>query len=192
MIQHSPSSFLAYEPAESEVYFGAICLIMNPQSRGTVILQSSDPSTAPLINPEFLTHPFDRRVLIDGIRETMRIQRAPIFASRTLKMLGPKDESDEAIWEHVKNNLRSSWHMSCTATMGKHEAEAVVNSKFKVFGVEGLRVVDLSVCPFVINAHTQSTAYVLGEIGAEVLADEYGLGEVRISGKPDAAEKGKL
>jgi len=76
--------------------------------------------------------------------------------------------------------------------MGRNEKGAVVDSKFKVFGVEGLRVVDLSVCPFVINAHTQSTAYILGEIGAEVLAEEYGLGEVRISGRPETAEKGRL
>jgi choline dehydrogenase-like flavoprotein len=192
MIQHCPPSFLEYSPTDSESYFGAICLIMNPQSRGTITLQSSNASAAPLIDPKFLTHPFDRRVLIDGIRETMRLQRAPVFASRTLKTLGPVNDSDDAIWEHVKNNLRSSWHMSCTAAMGTSAKDAVVDSKFRVFGVQGCRVVDLSVCPFVVNAHTQSTAYVLGEIGAEVLAEEYGLGEVRITGKPEGSEKGKL
>lgn len=165
---------------------------MNPQSRGTINLQSSDPSKLPLINPNFLTHPFDRRVMIDGIREVMRIQSAHIFASRTLKKLGPANDSDEAIWDHIKNNLRSSWHMSCTAAMGTDPDFAVVTSKFKVFGVQGLRVVDLGVCPFVINAHTQSTAYVMGEIGAEVIAEDYCLGEVRISGRPDGNEKGKL
>lgn len=165
---------------------------MNPQSKGTVRLQSSDPRARPLINPNFLTHPFDRRMLIEGTREVMRIQRAPIFAARTLKRLGPASDSDEDIWEHIKGNLRSSWHMSCTAMMGRNEKEAVVDSKFRVFGVQGLRVVDLGVCPFVINAHTQSTAYVAGEIGAEVLAEEYGLGKVRISGKPEADVKGRL
>lgn len=190
--QHSPSSFLAYEPTNSESYFGAICLIMNPQSKGTITLQSSNPSTPPLINPSFLTHPFDRRVLIEGLREVMRIQRAPIFASRTLRTLGPANDSESAIWDHIKHNLRSSWHMSCTASMGTSTEDAVVDSKFRLFGVQGLRVVDLSVCPFVMNAHTQSTAYVLGEIGAEVLAEEYCLGEVGISGLPEGNEKGRL
>jgi choline dehydrogenase-like flavoprotein len=165
---------------------------MNPQSKGNITLQSTDPSTPPRINPNFLTHPFDRRVIIDGLRETMRLQRAPVFAPRTLKTLGPANDSDDAIWEHVKHNLQSSWHMSCSAAMGTSAQDAVVDSRFKVFGVEGLRVVDLSVCPFVVNAHTQSTAYIMGEIGAEVLADEYGLGEVRISGKPKGSEKGRL
>jgi choline dehydrogenase-like flavoprotein len=165
---------------------------MNPQSRGSVTLQSFDPSTPPLIDPHFLTHPFDRRVMIDGLREVMRIQRAPVFASRTLKTLGPASDSDEDIWEHVKRNVRSSWHMSCTAVMGKNAEEgAVVDSRFRVFGVEGLRVVDLSVCPFVVNAHTQSVAYVVGEIGAEVLAEEYGFGEVG-SGGNGGGEEGTL
>jgi choline dehydrogenase-like flavoprotein len=82
--------------------------------------------------------------------------------------------------------------MSCTCAMGTSEEDAVVDSKFKVFGVEGLRVVDLSVCPFVVNAHTQSTAYVMGEIGAEVLAEEWGLGEVRISGLPEGRGRERL
>lgn len=153
---------------------------MNPQSRGTITLQSADPSQPPLINPKFLTHPFDRRLLTNGIREVMRILRAPVFTHRTFKTLGPLNDSDEAIWEHVKGNIRSSWHMSCTAAMGIDKQEAVVDSSFKVFGVDGLRVLDLSICPFVMNTHTQSTAYVLGEIGAEVLAEEYCLGEVTI------------
>lgn len=186
--QHSPPSFLAYTPSLSETYFGAICLTMNPQSKGTVTLQSSNPTTPPLINPNFLTHPFDRRVLIDGMREVMRLLRAPIFISRTLKILGPTDESDEAIWSHIKDNVMSSWHMSCTCAMGKHEVDAVVDSEFKVFGVEGLRAVDLSVCPFVMNAHTQTVAYVVGEIGAEVLAEEWELGEVWVG---EGREKGK-
>ena len=67
--------------------------------------------------------------------------------------------------------------------MGLNAQEAVVDSNFKIFGLEGCRVVDLSVCPFVINAHTQSTAYVLGEIAAEVIAEEYEFGEVTLSKK---------
>lgn len=165
---------------------------MNPQSSGTVTLRSSRPLDAPIIDPRFLTHPFDRRALIEGLREVMRIQRAPVYASRTVRTLGPQDDTEEAIWEHIKGNLRSSWHMSCTARMGTQEDEAVVNSRFQVFGVSGLRVVDLSVCPFVINAHTQSTAYILGEIGAEVLAEEYDLGAVGVSGKWNGASKVKL
>lgn len=189
---HTPSAFLGLEPDSETAFFGAICLIMNPQSLGTVTLRSSNPSDAPIIDPKFLTHPFDRRILIEGVRETMRIMSAPVYASRTLQRLGPKDDSDDGIWEHIKGNLRSSWHMSCTAAMGRNAEEAVVDSAFKVFGLDALRIVDMSVSPFVINAHIQSVAYIVGEIAAEVLAQEYGLGEVTISGKPTRTERGRL
>lgn len=71
---------------------------MNPQSRGTITLQSSDPLEKPLIDPKFLEHPYDRRVIIDGVRQTMRMLAAPVFAARTIDKIGPKDDSDEAIW----------------------------------------------------------------------------------------------
>lgn len=187
-----PTSFLNYDLKPSEAYFGAICLIMNPQSRGTVTLRSSNPLDAPIVDPKFLTHPFDRRVLIEGVREMLRIMSAPVYFSRTLQRLGPKDDSDDSIWEHVKSNLRSSWHMSCTAAMGKSSQEAVVDNKFRIFGLERVRVVDMSVCPFVINAHIQSTAYIVGEIAAEVLAEEYRLGQVTVLGKQDTTANEKL
>jgi choline dehydrogenase-like flavoprotein len=53
--------------------------------------------------------------------------------------------------------------------MGMDPKTACVDSNFKVFGVESLRVVDMGICPFVPNNHVQSTAYVMGEILAEKL-----------------------
>lgn len=70
---------------------------MNPQSRGTVTLRSADPAEPPLIDPKFLTHPFDCRVMIDGIRETQRMFSAPVFATKTIEKLGPENDSDEII-----------------------------------------------------------------------------------------------
>lgn len=69
--------------------------------------------------------------------------------------------------------------MSCTVSMGTSSDTACVDSTFKVFGMEGLRVVDLSICPFVTNNHTQSTAFVVGELGAERLIKDYRLEEKR-------------
>ncbi|KAH7132408.1 hypothetical protein B0J11DRAFT_521637 [Dendryphion nanum] len=162
----------------STCYVGTLCINMNPQSRGTLSLRSSNPRDKPLIDPKFLTHPFDRRVLIEGMREAGRILSAPVYAQRTVKKFGPKNESDEGIFEHIKGSIQSAWHMAGTAAMGLDAKSAVVDSKFKVFGVEGLRVVDMSVCPFVINAHVQSTAYIVGEIAADVIAEEHTLGHI--------------
>jgi choline dehydrogenase-like flavoprotein len=141
-----------------------MCLLFNPESRGTVNLASADPTVPPIIDPRFLTSPFDRRIIIEGTRELLRVLSAPVYAANTIERLGPEIKSDEAIWvgtkscdsfpannlqEYVRHNLYSSWHMSCTARMGTDSASACVDSSFRVFGLEKLRIVDLSVCPFV-------------------------------------------
>jgi choline dehydrogenase-like flavoprotein len=178
---HTPPVLLSDGPptlADDEQFFGALAILMNPQSRGTVQLRSSNLSDAPLMDPKFLSHPFDRLAIIQGVRETMRILSAPTYQDRTVRLIGPSiNATDEQIWEYIKGNTHSSWHMAGTARMAQNRDEGVVDAKFRVFGVEGLRVVDLSVLPELINAHTQSAAYVLGEIAAEGLAEEYGLGK---------------
>jgi len=75
---------------------------MNPQSKGSVRLHSKDPSAAPLIDPGFLSHAFDRKVLIEGIKMTKRLLSAPLYAEKTLKSYMPVDDSDEAIWVRIK------------------------------------------------------------------------------------------
>ncbi|XMA11131.1 hypothetical protein WAI453_003922 [Rhynchosporium graminicola] len=70
----------------------------------------------------------------------------------------------------------SSWHMCSTTRMGKKGDEgAVVDTDFRVRGVQNLRVADLSVLPLLPNNHTQSTAYLVGETAAEKIIAEYGL-----------------
>lgn len=72
---------------------------MNPQSRGTVTLRSADPEAAPLIDPRFLTHPFDRRTAIEAFRELLRYLEAPVWKQKTVRRLAwPRDDTDEEIW----------------------------------------------------------------------------------------------
>lgn len=69
---------------------------MNPQSKGSVQLQSNDPTVAPLIDPNFLSHPFDRRALVEGMRKTKQLLSAPVYATKTISAYFPKDDSNEA------------------------------------------------------------------------------------------------
>lgn len=72
---------------------------MNPQSVGTVTLHSSDPSAAPIIDPKFFSHPFDRRVAIEAMRQMMAVMKTPALAKTTIKMIGsPESISDKDIW----------------------------------------------------------------------------------------------
>lgn len=98
MATHTPF-FGDVEVAGDEEVFSAICLVMNPQSRGTVSLKSADPREAPIIDPKFLTHPFDRRVAIEGMREMLRFFQAPAWKQKTVRNVSwPQDDSDSAIW----------------------------------------------------------------------------------------------
>ncbi|KAI9050741.1 hypothetical protein LZ554_004861 [Drepanopeziza brunnea f. sp. 'monogermtubi'] len=173
---HTPPLFVGdYELKPTDSYLTALAFVMNPQSHGTVTLASASPSDAPRVDPNLISHPYDRRVLIEGIRQVMALLSAPVFQKSTIKMIGcPKSTSDDDIWEHCKGNVFSSWHMCSTVRMGPpSDPTACVDTSFRVRGTRNLRVVDLSVLPLLPNNHTQSTAYLVGETAAEKIIAEY-------------------
>ena len=72
---------------------------MNPQSTGTVTLNSANPSDAPIIDPRLASHPYDRRVMIEGYKELVKLLKAPVLEKDTVRMVGgPEAGSDEEIW----------------------------------------------------------------------------------------------
>ena len=78
---------------------------MGAQSSGTVTLQSKDPKDLALIDPKFLSHPFDRRVAIESIRDTIEFLDQPFLAQNRERLAeGPKGLSDDEIL--VSNFLR--------------------------------------------------------------------------------------
>ncbi|KAL2849928.1 hypothetical protein BJY01DRAFT_210262 [Aspergillus pseudoustus] len=158
-------------------YVSVLVFLMNMQSVGEVKLQSSDPVVPLLFNPNLLAHEFDRRVIIEGMREVLIATKHEAFAKDTVStLMGPASESDEDLLEYFKNTCVTAWHMTGTVKMGKAgQKDAAVDKRFRVLGVEGLRAADMSVVPVLTNNHTQATAYVVGATCAEVLIKEYGL-----------------
>lgn len=127
-----------------------LIFVMNGQGKASVRLQSSDPTAPLLFEPSFLEHPYDKRVAIEATRETLKVTRSAEFQKDNVRDIDvPKSDSDEDILAFWRENLVSTWHMNGTAKMGKSENEdgAVVDIDFRVFGVQGLRVADMSVMP---------------------------------------------
>ncbi|KAL4769150.1 hypothetical protein BDW60DRAFT_225293 [Aspergillus nidulans var. acristatus] len=172
-----PLHMLAPELTKDYSYVCLLAFLMNEQSVGEVRLQSSNPEVPLLFNANFLAHPYDRRVCVEAVRELLAVTNHPAFAKDTVNMiLGPKSESEEDILDHWRNTVVSSWHMTGTVKMGKQgEQDAAVDKSFRLMGVDGLRVADMSVVPVLANNHTQATAYVTGSTAADVLIKEYGL-----------------
>lgn len=141
----------------------------NAQSRGEVTLQSAIPNVPLKFDPRFLATPFDRRAAIESLRDAYRIVRHEGYAKNNISMIaGPTGDSDEDILAYWRQNISSSWHMTGTLKMGRRgEPDAVVDSDFKVMGIENLRVADMSIVPVLVSGHTQAVAYVTGMTCAE-------------------------
>ena len=183
LITGFPAHYMMPQLFEDYSYLGLLAFMMNEQSSGEVCLQSSDPNVPLLFNPRFLDHPFDRRACIEIYKHLIEVSKHPAVAKdTTATLLGPKSDSDEDILQFWKEYLSSTWHMTGTVKMGKSgDQDAAVDSHFRVFGVDGLRVADMSVVPVLTNNHTQATAYVTGATCADVLIRGYGLEDITAS-----------
>jgi choline dehydrogenase-like flavoprotein len=175
LISHSPPLTPLADPAQSYLTF--LILGMVPQSKGSVTLASSDPKDAPICDPNLFSNHFDRQNLFEATRTAWSIMTSQSMAKESVSPLStPKSMSDEDIWAYAQDNTATTWHMSCTAKMGREDDElAVVDTHFRVKHLVGLRVADMSVTPFLPNCHTMAVAYQIGEMCVERLVEEYDL-----------------
>ena len=140
-----------------------------PLSRGSVTISSSSAPDPPLIDPNWLGHPTDQEVCIQGFKRARELAAASGLVAGPEIYPGEAVQSDEAILEFLKQSTTTIHHGSGTCKMGMVEDEmTVVDSKCRVVGVEGLRVVDASAFPFAPPGHGQATVYML----AEKIADD--------------------
>lgn len=155
--------------------------LMKEQSSGEVRLQSSNPDDPLLFNPKFLSHPFDRRAGIEILRDALQVTKHESFQKDTVApMIVPPSESDDDLFEFWKNTVGSVWHIVGTFKMGRPgDADAAVDSRFRLFGIENLRVADMSVVPVLLSTHLQVPAYMIGMTCAEVLVKEYDLNSAK-------------
>jgi choline dehydrogenase-like flavoprotein len=151
---------------------------MNSQSTGRVFLQSADPNIPLLCDPNFLSHPYDKRVAVESMREVLRVVETAEFKKDTIGLLhGPKSDSEEDILAYWQERGSTSWHMTGTVKMGRGQQQdsACVDRDFKLIGISKLRVADQSVYPILPNCHTQTTAYLAGALAGEKIIRSYQL-----------------
>ncbi|KAE8150939.1 hypothetical protein BDV25DRAFT_139372 [Aspergillus avenaceus] len=167
------SNLLTDQPKDGFQYASILGVLITPTSRGTVTLKSADTADLPIINPNWLATKSDQEVAIAMFK---RIRQA--FQSKEMAPAvigdeynpGSQVQTDEQILEFIKNNVMTLWHAACTCKMGTSDDEmAVVDHEAKVYGVEGLRVVDASAFPFLPPGHPQSTVYMLAEKIADII-----------------------
>jgi choline dehydrogenase-like flavoprotein len=143
---------------------------LRPRSRGAVRLASPDPSAAPLIDPNYWAEEYDRVRALKGLRLAREIMRQPALRPFVMaeRLPGPELESDEALTRYAYRSCKTDHHPVGTCAMG-HGPEAVVTPDLRVHGIEGLRVVDASVMPFVPSCNTNAPTIMVAEKGSDAI-----------------------
>ncbi|KAL0932644.1 putative alcohol dehydrogenase [Colletotrichum truncatum] len=103
------------------------------------------------------------------------IDNVSVDAHKSVTDLEYSAEDNKAIEQFVRENLNTTWHSLGTAKMAPRADKGVVDSSLSVYGVEGLKLVDLSICPENVGANTNNTAFVVGEKASDIIAKELGI-----------------
>ncbi len=146
--------------------------LLRPKSVGSVRLASANPSDKPVIDPNFFDDPYDLKTLMAGFREARRIVSQPALAPMSGGEIEPGADvqSDAEVEAALRRYVNTAYHPTGTCKMGADDDPmAVLDSRLRVRGVAGLRVVDASVMPAIISGNTSAPTMMIGERAAHFI-----------------------
>lgn len=156
-------------------------MVMYPRSRGTIRLRSKDFDDPPIINANFFDDPYDVEVIIAGIKEVLKLVQ-----TNSLQAVGTRQHSvplglckqfpfnSDEYWNCTIRAVPIQWHHQCgTCKMGPNPKTSVVDSRLRVHGIKGLRVVDASIMPRIPGPHTMAPTYMIAEKASDLIKEEH-------------------
>ena len=151
----------------------AVCPV-RPDSRGTIMAVSKDPFAKAGITPNYFSAPNDGRVLLAGMRLTRAIFAQPPIAQHSVveTLPGPGVQTDEQLLDYCRGFGTTIFHPVGTCRMGEGNSMAVVDSRLRVHGLSGLRVIDASVMPTLTTGNTNAPTIMIAEKGAEMIRED--------------------
>jgi choline dehydrogenase len=139
-----------------------------PTSRGTITLRNANPAAAPRIQHNYLTTDEDRAAIVAGLRITLDIAAQ---SSLTTVITGPFDvpesDSDADLLAFARRTGLTLYHPTSSCAIG-----SVVDSELRVFGVDGLRIVDASVMPTIVRGNTNAPTIMIAERAADLIREQ--------------------
>jgi choline dehydrogenase len=166
-----------YDDHGAETYDGHAMVIapvlVSPRARGRVWLRSADPTDKPRILTNSLAEPEDVASLVAGVKLARRIAEQPDAARIITKEIkpGPGATDDADIEADIRRRLMLIYHPVGTCRMSDTAAEAVVDSRLRVHGLEALRVIDASVMPVIPGGNTNAPTMMVAEKGADLILE---------------------
>jgi choline dehydrogenase-like flavoprotein len=149
-----------------------VCLL-RPKSRGSVSLANADPLAAPLIDPNFLGEEADLESMVAGYKVTQRLMQTPALrALQTQDMFTDNVRTENDIRAILRERVDTVYHPVGTCRMGVDDPLAVVDPKLKVYGLDGLRVVDASIMPTLVGGNTNAPTIMIGEKASDMIREE--------------------
>ncbi|KAH0542706.1 hypothetical protein FGG08_002941 [Glutinoglossum americanum] len=183
-------------------YFTTASYTAYPYSRGSIHITGPSVTDYPDFDSGILSQPVDVTKSVWGYKKQRELARRMKHYAGTLEAGRPKfrdgskagfefvdakqargewedieydAEDDEAIAQFVRENISTTFHSMGTCAMKPLEEGGVVDKHLNVYGVSGLKVADLSICPKNVGSNTYSTALVIGEKAAVIIAEELGI-----------------
>jgi choline dehydrogenase-like flavoprotein len=167
-------------PAATSALYGAefftlIAVIQHPFARGSVHINSSSILVPPVIDPRYLSNPYDLAAVVAATKYVRKVaSTAPLSSIWSAEYEPGADISTDAQWESfAKNTTLSIYHPVGTCAMLPEKDGGVVDPKLRVYGVKGLRIVDASIMPVLPSAHLQTAVYGIAEHAADIILKDW-------------------
>lgn len=165
-----PVAVVETQDGKERSAFAIASVVLRPKSRGSLQLQSLNPATAPVIRAGYYSERTDLALMIEGLKAARALARTHAFDGIFVEeaLPGAAVTDDVALEAYIRETSETLYHPVGTCKMGT-DAQAVVDHRLRVRGVEALRVIDASIMPTITSGPTNTPAIMIGEKGADMI-----------------------